>query len=96
MIIFCICYREEDSLTNSVGRTIPNPIEAIVNKTPMAVIRATALGLNHVLANLEGEFMMKIFPREAKKDPIITGTRLVVMKTLSQTPTIRQTAPNEH
>ena len=76
--------------------TIPIPIEAIVNKTPRAVIVATELGLNQVLANLEGELIIKIFPSEARKDPKITGTRLSTIKTLNQTPIIKHTAPEEH
>jgi hypothetical protein len=37
--------------------------------------------------------IIKILPNAAKNDPIKTGTRLCLIKTLNQTPEIRKRAP---
>lgn len=74
--ILIISFLGDDEWTNKGGITIPIAREAMVDKTPRAVTLGTRVGLNHVVANLEGELIIKIFPNAAKKDPISTGTIL--------------------
>ena len=55
--------------------------------------RATIFVRNQVVANFDGELIIKMLPNAAKNDPINTGIRLVLIKTLNQTPAIRKIAP---
>jgi hypothetical protein len=55
---------------------MPNACDPNVNNTPRAVILATTFGRNHIVANFDGELIIKILPNAAKNDPSKTGTRL--------------------
>jgi hypothetical protein len=55
---------------------MPNACDPNVYNTPRAVILATTFGRNHIVANFDGELIIKILPNAAKNDPSKTGTRL--------------------
>ena len=75
-IILTSYFSAECVFTNNEGNTTPNPSEAILAITPKVVTLGATTGLNHTLANFEGELIIKIFPIEANSDPIKTGTKL--------------------
>ncbi len=62
--------------TNIEGNTTPTPIDAIFDITPKVVILGEIIGLNHVLAILEGELIIKMFPIAASADPSIAKDKL--------------------
>ena len=81
--------------TKREGKITPKPIEAIFDITPKVVTLGEIIGLNQVLANLDGELIIKIFPAAARKEPIKTGTRLELINTLIHAPAVSKTIPIE-
>lgn len=57
------------SLTKKPGRELPRATEIRFASTANEMIAGIEAGLNQLLAIIEGEFNMKIFPMAASRDP---------------------------
>jgi hypothetical protein len=94
--MFLISFFVDFPPTNREGKITPKPIEAILAITPKVVTRGEIIGLNQVLANFDGELIIKILPAAARKEPINTGTRLELINTLIQEPAANKIIPMVH
>jgi hypothetical protein len=86
----------ESRFTKKDGNTTPRAFDAKLLITPRVVTRATIEGLNHTLASLEGEFIMKILPTAANSEPSSVNAKLNEMSVRAQTPKIIKIEPMPH